>query len=108
MNTTVRLDKAGRIVIPKAMRDELRLEPGDALALESEEGRVTLRPVRSSTRLRRERGVWVFPTGKYLPAAITDAALRDRRRECDPHNRRALLQKRAKRFPNHLTRGNLR
>jgi AbrB family looped-hinge helix DNA binding protein len=33
MNTTVTIDKAGRVVIPKEIRDELRLEPGDSLAL---------------------------------------------------------------------------
>ena len=70
MNTTVKLDKAGRIVIPKALRDELHLEPGSTLALESDGNSVTLRPVRSSTRLRPEREVWVFRTGKRLPATI--------------------------------------
>jgi AbrB family looped-hinge helix DNA binding protein len=29
MNTTVTLDKAGQVVIPKTLRDELRLEAGD-------------------------------------------------------------------------------
>ena len=87
MNTTVTLDKAGRVVIPKTLRDELNLEPGDALALESEGDRVTLRPVRSSTRLRKERGVWVFRTGKHLPANIADEVLRDSRQQRDRHNR---------------------
>jgi AbrB family looped-hinge helix DNA binding protein len=48
MNTTVTLDKAGRAVIPKRLRDALRLAPGDELVLESEGDRVTLRPVCSS------------------------------------------------------------
>ncbi len=87
MNTTVTLDKAGRVVIPKTLRDELNLEPGDALTLESEGDRVTLRPVRSSTPLRKERGVWVFRTGRRLPATITDQALREIRNRRDRHNR---------------------
>ena len=29
MHTTVTLDKAGQVVIPKTLRDELRLEAGD-------------------------------------------------------------------------------
>lgn len=36
MNMTVTIDKTGRIVIPKQVRDQMRLEPGDALALDSE------------------------------------------------------------------------
>jgi AbrB family looped-hinge helix DNA binding protein len=43
MNVTITLDKAGRVVIPKTLRDELHLEPGDALELETEGDRVTLR-----------------------------------------------------------------
>jgi AbrB family looped-hinge helix DNA binding protein len=87
MNTTVTLDKAGRVVIPKTLRDELRLEPGDSLELESEGERVTLRPVRSASPLRKERGVWVFCSGKKLPAAVTDKTLRDIREQRDRENR---------------------
>jgi len=29
------IDKAGRVVIPKTLREHLRLEPGDSLELES-------------------------------------------------------------------------
>ncbi|MCI0622953.1 MAG: AbrB/MazE/SpoVT family DNA-binding domain-containing protein [Acidobacteria bacterium] len=77
MNTTVTLDKAGRVVIPKTLRDELHLEPGDSMELESEGESVTLRPVRASTPLRKERGVWVFRTGRKLAAADTEKVLRD-------------------------------
>jgi AbrB family looped-hinge helix DNA binding protein len=87
MNTTVTLDKAGRVVIPKPLRDELHLEPGDTLALECEGASVTLRPVRSSTPLRKERGVWVFRSGKSLPAAVTDEVLSQIREQRDRHNR---------------------
>ena len=57
MNTTVTVDRAGRVVLPKTLRDELRLEAGDSLQLESEGERVTLRPIRSKSPLRKERGV---------------------------------------------------
>ena len=85
MHTTVTLDKAGRVVIPKSLRDELHLEAGDALSLESEGERVTLRPVRSASPLRREHGVWVFRGSKRLSAAATDQVLRALReqRDCD-------------------------
>jgi len=63
MNTTVKLDRAGRIVIPEAVRDELHPETGDALSLASQGDRVTLRLVRSVS-LRKEQGVWVFAFDK--------------------------------------------
>jgi AbrB family looped-hinge helix DNA binding protein len=87
MNTTVTLDKAGRVVIPKTLRDELHLEPGDKLELESEGERVTLRPVPSASPLRKERGVWVFRSGSKLSAVVTDKALRDIRDRRDRENR---------------------
>lgn len=79
------LDKAGRVVIPKTFRDELHLEPGDTLKLESEG--VTLRPVRSASPLRKEHGVWVFRGGKKLAVAAMDRALRDLREERDRGSR---------------------
>ena len=46
MYTTVTFDKAGRIVTPKTLREELHLEPGDRMELHSKGDEVTLRPVR--------------------------------------------------------------
>ena len=81
MNTRVTLDKAGRIVIPKPMRAELHLQPGDALELESQNMAVTLRPVRSTTRLKKERGVWVFNSGSKLTAEDSTNVLKDMREQ---------------------------
>src|SRR5579884_899263 len=53
----------------------------DKLKLTTEGDSVTLRPVRSSSRLRKERGVWVFRTGGKLTAADTDKVLRETRAE---------------------------
>jgi AbrB family looped-hinge helix DNA binding protein len=83
MSTNVTIDRAGRVVIPKLLRDELRLEAGDTLALESDGERLTLRPVRSGSALRREQGIWVFHSGRKISAAETDRALQDLRRERD-------------------------
>ena len=63
MHTTVTSDRAGRIIVPKALRDALQLEAGDTLELESEGERLTLRPVRAGSALRKEQGVWVFRRG---------------------------------------------
>lgn len=68
MRTTVKLDHAGRVVLPKALRDELHLAPGDRLDVSLERGGVSLRPQRAAPPLRKERGVWVFGTGERLTA----------------------------------------
>lgn len=86
MNTTVTIDKAGRVVIPKEIRDELRLEPGDTLALESEGECVTLRPVHGGTPLQKERGVWVFRGGAPLLLDEANEIVRDTREQRDRQN----------------------
>jgi AbrB family looped-hinge helix DNA binding protein len=83
MNANVTIDNAGRVVIPKPLRDELRLAPGDTLSLESDGERMTLRPVRPQSAMRKERGIWVFHGGASLTAAETDRALADARHERD-------------------------
>jgi len=82
MNTMVTIDRAGRVVLPKTLRDELRWEAGDTLQLESEGERATLRPIRSKSPLRKERGVWVFHgTGTLSAGQATEiiADVRGRR-----------------------------
>ena len=76
MNAKVTLDRAGRIVLPKTLRDELRLSPGDTLDLTVKGDEVTLRARRGATPLQKERGVWVFRTGRPLTADATEEALR--------------------------------
>jgi AbrB family looped-hinge helix DNA binding protein len=82
---TIRLviDKAGRVVIPKPLREELHLEPGDALEMETAGERITLRPVRGTGPLTKEHGVWVFHSGQPLPASATDEMLDSTRKERD-------------------------
>ncbi len=77
MNSKVTLDRAGRVVLPKKLRDELHLSPGDTLDLTVKGDEVTLRPMRGATPLQKERGVWVFRTGKPLTADETEETLRN-------------------------------
>ena len=86
MTTKVTLDKAGRVVIPKALRDELNLGPGDALRLEAEGEQIILRPLRGVIPLRKERGLWVYRTGQTLSASVSDDTLRKVRKERDQQN----------------------
>jgi AbrB family looped-hinge helix DNA binding protein len=80
------MDKAGRIVIPKPLREELNLEAGDALEMENTGDQITLRPVRGTGPLAKEHGVWVFHAGKPLPASATDQLLQRIREERDLAN----------------------
>lgn len=76
MSAKVTLDKAGRVVLPKGLRDELQLNAGDTLDLSVEGEQVTLRPRRAMPPLQKERGVWVFRTGEPLTAGETREAIR--------------------------------
>ena len=74
------------MVIPKPLREELHLEAGDALEMESAGEQITLRPVRGTGPLSKEHGVWVFHSGQPLPASATDEMLLQIREERDMSN----------------------
>lgn len=84
MDARITIDKAGRVVLPKPLREELHLAPGDTLELPSFGERITLRPVRPALPVAKEKGVWVFRTGEPLAARVTKDLLRDlRERRCE-------------------------
>jgi AbrB family looped-hinge helix DNA binding protein len=70
MVTTLTLDKTGRLVLPKPVREELQLRPGDSLELESSEERIVLRPARGNARMRKKQGIWVLHGGAPLSASV--------------------------------------
>jgi len=86
MVATIKIGRAGRIVLPKAIRDELRLNPGDCLRLECSEGCVILRPVRGNGRMYRKQGVWVMNSGEPLDVDVVNRTLRRVRAERDRRN----------------------
>ncbi len=86
MNIRLTIDKAGRVVLPKALREELHLEAGDALEMESAGEQISLRPVRGTGLLTKEHGVWVIHTGQPLSASATDEMLQQIRKERDLAN----------------------
>src|ERR1700721_2458378 len=81
MTITLTLDKAGRVVLPKPVRDEMQLRAGDSLVLERSEDRIVLRPRRGGVGLHQKQGIWVFGVGEPIPAGATDETLRQIRRE---------------------------
>jgi AbrB family looped-hinge helix DNA binding protein len=91
MRSQVTLDRAGRVVLPKTLRDDLHLSPGDTLDLTVKGDEVTLRPRRGATPLQKERGVWVFRTGEPLTADETEETLRNIRAQRHSRNARESL-----------------
>jgi AbrB family looped-hinge helix DNA binding protein len=87
VNTTLTIDKAGRVVLPKPVRDALEISPGDSLELESSEDRIVLRPARSAGRMYKKHGAWVFDSGEPLSADVANQTIR---RVRDERHRRNL------------------
>jgi AbrB family looped-hinge helix DNA binding protein len=77
MTAKITIDKAGRVVIPKPLRERLRLVPGDTLALRSEGECITLQPVRPQAPLKKKRGIWVYQ-GEATDTSIADLVDRER------------------------------
>jgi len=78
---TIKIDKAGRIVLPKPVRERFRLRAGSDLELEERPEGLILRPVERRPSMIQEKGIWVHlgkaPRGFDWDGAID--ALRDER-----------------------------
>ncbi len=81
MASKLTIDRAGRIVLPKPVRERLQLAPGDQLDIEALDDLITLRPWRGTAQLRKKRGVWVFRCGEPLSEATVRDTLEQVRRE---------------------------
>jgi AbrB family looped-hinge helix DNA binding protein len=58
METT--LDRFGRIIIPKDVRDDLGLEAGAVLQIEKKGEKIVLQPVQGEPRIMEKKGILVF------------------------------------------------
>jgi len=59
----VPIDKAGRVVLPKSVRDELAINPGDLLKVSLHGNEVTLRLKKESPGFVRRGRALVFASG---------------------------------------------
>lgn len=59
-NDLIQIDKAGRVVLPKAVREQLGLHAGDHLQVHMQAGSVELRPTRPGPRLEEVDGLLVL------------------------------------------------
>jgi AbrB family looped-hinge helix DNA binding protein len=81
------IDHAGRVVIPKAVRESAGLKPGAPLEIAYRDGRVEIQPVRRPVKLVRKSGLLVaMPppgtpkvTGEQVLETILE--LRERRQD---------------------------
>ncbi len=73
---TIQIDKAGRIVVPKPIRERLGLSAGSGLTLEETPEGFTLRPLEERPSLIRKKGFLVYggelPPGFDIVRAIED------------------------------------
>lgn len=70
MRTTI--DAAGRIVVPKPLRQELGLQAGQELEVSVRDGRIEIEAVPVPMRLVRRKGILVAVPERPLPPLTTD------------------------------------
>ena len=75
----VAIDKFGRMVLPKEIRDDFGLVPGSILNVEEETESIVLKPLKAESVVKEERGVWVFEGAVDKGARSTLKQLRDDR-----------------------------
>jgi len=71
--TTIAIDRVGRLVIPKEIRDEAGIEPGMALEVRCREGRIEIEPRRRPIRIVKKGRLQVaesVETGEPLTRAV--------------------------------------
>jgi AbrB family looped-hinge helix DNA binding protein len=76
MRTTI--DAAGRVVIPKALRDEAGLAPGTEIEVELRDGRIEIEPAMVPMRVVKRGGsVVIEPVGDVELPPLTTEDVRD-------------------------------
>jgi len=83
----VPIDKAGRVVLPKDLRQELAIKPGDLLKISVRGNEVTLRLARETSGFVRRGRALVFSSGEganLLDNEIVDSILADERERTGP------------------------
>ena len=68
-----RIDAAGRLVVPKPLREALGLGPGQIVEVSSVDGRLEIEPTATRMRLvRRRRGVLAVPERSLPPLSAEE------------------------------------
>lgn len=70
MRTTI--DSAGRIVVPKPLRDAMQLRPGQAVDIVFTDGRLEIEVASAEVQIRQARGFPVAVPDQELPPLDSD------------------------------------
>ena len=76
MKTT--LDKFGRVVIPKRVREDLGLQPGAVLQIKQDEQKISIEPVNEEPQMVVKKGVLVF---QGTATGDIEGAIKDQRQK---------------------------
>jgi AbrB family looped-hinge helix DNA binding protein len=80
MTTIVEIDKAGRIVVPKRLRDALRVRAGDQFVVEEKDDGIFLQPKHEAVRLVQRDDIWVMAGGPPSRKSAVELIEEDRER----------------------------
>jgi AbrB family looped-hinge helix DNA binding protein len=69
----VTMDRAGRIVVPKALRDRFAVEPGQPLRAEVRDGRLEIEPQEVAAELVERDGILVITPTEPVPPLTREA-----------------------------------
>jgi AbrB family looped-hinge helix DNA binding protein len=72
------IDKSGRLVLPKRVREDLHLQPGSRLRLEQKGSSLVLTPEAEETALAERHGLLVV-TGELMEGVPDHRAIREAR-----------------------------
>lgn len=75
------LDKFGRVIIPKKLREQMGITPGTILNIDQDGSRIFIEPVQAEAPLIEEEGVLIY-TGK-LQGNIEQFLQEDRKRRLE-------------------------
>jgi AbrB family looped-hinge helix DNA binding protein len=73
----VTMDRAGRLVVPKAIRERSGFEPGTPLVIRYRDGRIEIEPPPRDVRIRRRGKVLVAVPVDEREEVLTAAAVRE-------------------------------
>jgi len=66
------MDSAGRLVLPKAIREKAQLAPGTPIEVRVVDGRVELEPAYAQVKLEKRHGFWVAAPAEAPPVLTQD------------------------------------